>query len=66
MFKEMNERRKMYGFAAMALAFILVMAPSINFCISNDSYYHQYCNKDRAAATDGSDSGINNSAINKR
>jgi hypothetical protein len=31
MFKGMNEKKTMYGFAAMALAFILVMAPSINF-----------------------------------
>ena len=31
MFKGMNKKKRMYGFAAMALAFILVMAPSINF-----------------------------------
>jgi hypothetical protein len=31
MFKGMNEKKRMYGFAAMALVFILVMAPSINF-----------------------------------
>ena len=49
----------------MALVFILVMAPSINFASATTTTTTTGTRTEQQA-TDGSDTSINNSAINKR